>query len=342
MVPRRLDPFRGHSLPEVFTPPRPPPAAAAVFSPCGGYRWWLQRTWQPERPTLVFVGLNPSCADGQRDDPTLRRLVAYGRRWGFGRLEVINLFGAVATTPAALKRMADPVGTDNEAWIRRCLERLGPWRSEAIPARESAGAVPVGPLGSLLWLGKTINFGVIYGMGAQRLAREAGLPQAQAKEFLSRYKQRYPKVFAYLELQERLALSLGYVETILGRRRPFHFDPGGLGRLLGKDPLTIDLEAARRGGMEGQQLRAAANAPIQGSSADIIKLAMVHLHRTLRDQGLPARLLLQVHDELVLEVAPEALEAVRDLTRHTMEEAVLLRVPLKVEAGVGPNWMEAK
>ena len=191
-------------------------------------------------------------------------------------------------------------------------------------------------------LGKTINFGVIYGMGAQRLAREAGLPQAQAKEFLSRYKQRYPKVFAYLELQERLALSLGYVETILGRRRPFHFDPGGLGRLLGKDPLTIDLEAARRGGMEGQQLRAAANAPIQGSSADIIKLAMVHLHRTLRDQGLPARLLLQVHDELVLEVAPEALEAVRDLTRHTMEEAVLLRVPLKVEAGVGPNWMEAK
>ena len=191
-------------------------------------------------------------------------------------------------------------------------------------------------------LGKTINFGVIYGMGAQRLAREAGLPQAQAKEFLSRYKQRYPKVFAYLELQERLALSLGYVETILGRRRPFHFDPGGLGRLLGKDPLAIDLEAARRGGMEGQQLRAAANAPIQGSSADIIKLAMVQLHRTVRDQGLPARLLLQVHDELVLEVSPEALEEVRDLTRRTMEEAVQLRVPLRVETGVGPNWMEAK
>jgi hypothetical protein len=152
MVPRRLDPFRGHSLPEVFTPPLPP-AGAAVFSPCGGYRWWLQRTWQPERPTLVFVGLNPSCADGQRDDPTLRRLVAYGRRWGFGRLEVINLFGAVATTPMALKRLSDPVGADNEAWIRRCLRRLGPWRSEALSAHESAGADPVGPLGSLLWLG---------------------------------------------------------------------------------------------------------------------------------------------------------------------------------------------
>ncbi len=191
-------------------------------------------------------------------------------------------------------------------------------------------------------LGKTINFGVIYGMGAQRFARETGVSQAEAKEFLSRYKQRYPKVFAFLELQERLALSRGYVETILGRRRPFAFDPGGLGRLLGKDPLEIDLELARRGGMEAQQLRAAANAPIQGSSADIIKLAMVQLHRHLADSGLPARLLLQVHDELVLECNPEALEQVRTLTRETMEHAVELSVPLVVDTGSGANWMEAK
>ncbi|MCP9823643.1 DNA polymerase I [Cyanobium sp. L1E-Cus] len=191
-------------------------------------------------------------------------------------------------------------------------------------------------------LGKTINFGVIYGMGAQRFARETGVSQADAKEFLGKYKQRYPKVFAFLELQERLALSRGYVETILGRRRPFHFDPNGLGRLRGKDPLEIDLEVARRGGMEAQQLRAAANAPIQGSSADIIKLAMVQLHRELEAAQLPARLLLQVHDELVLEAAPEALEAVLTLTRETMERAVALSVPLVVETGVGPNWMEAK
>jgi DNA polymerase-1 len=191
-------------------------------------------------------------------------------------------------------------------------------------------------------LGKTINFGVIYGMGAQRFARETGLSPAQAKEFLSKYKQRYPRVFAFLELQERLALSRGYVETILGRRRSFHFDPGGLGRLLGKDPLAIDLEAARRAGMEGQQLRAAANAPIQGSSADIIKVAMVLLHQALLASQLPARLLLQVHDELVLEVAPEALEQTLALTRQTMENAVQLTVPLQVDTGVGPNWMEAK
>ncbi|MCP9884858.1 DNA polymerase I [Synechococcus sp. ATX 2A4] len=191
-------------------------------------------------------------------------------------------------------------------------------------------------------LGKTINFGVIYGMGAQRLARETELSQAQAKEFLTRYKQRYPKVFAFLELQERLALSRGYVETILGRRRPFPFDANGLGRLLGKDPLAIELEVARRAGMEAQQLRAAANAPIQGSSADIIKLAMVRLHHELASEGLPARLLLQVHDELVLEAAPEATETVRARVKAVMESAVQLSVPLLVETGVGPNWMEAK
>jgi DNA polymerase-1 len=191
-------------------------------------------------------------------------------------------------------------------------------------------------------LGKTINFGVIYGMGVQRFARETGVPQGRAKEFLQRFKQRYPKIFAFLELQERLALSRGYVETILGRRRTFHFDPGGLGRHLGKDPLEIPLDGARRGGLEAQQLRAAANAPIQGSSADIIKLAMVQLHRELLHRKLPARLLLQVHDELVLEADPEALSEVVDLTRNTMEGVIQLRVPLVVETGVGANWMETK
>ena len=191
-------------------------------------------------------------------------------------------------------------------------------------------------------LGKTINFGVIYGMGAQRFARETGVSQAQAKEFLSRYRERYPQVFAFLELQERLALSRGYVETILGRRRPFAFDRAGLGRYLGRDPLEIDLEAARKAGMEAQQLRAAANAPIQGSSADIIKLAMIRLQQELQAAGLQARLLLQVHDELVLEAAPADLEATLALTRTTMEQALTLTVPLLVDTGVGANWMDAK
>jgi DNA polymerase-1 len=191
-------------------------------------------------------------------------------------------------------------------------------------------------------LGKTINFGVIYGMGAQRFARATGVSQADAKTFLSRFRERYPLVFAFLEWQERLALSQGWVETIMGRRRPFAFNPQGLGRLLGRPPEEIDLEVARRGGMEAQQLRAAANAPIQGSSADIIKKAMIDLDRELQGQGLPARLLLQVHDELVLECDPDVEATVSRLVVQTMEQAVTLRVPLQVEIAAGANWMEAK
>ncbi len=191
-------------------------------------------------------------------------------------------------------------------------------------------------------LGKTINFGVIYGMGAQRFARSTGVTKSEAKEFLSRFKLRYPKIFSFLELQERLALSKGFVETLLGRRRFFHFDRNGLGRLLGKDPYEIDLDLARRGGLEAQQLRAAANAPIQGSSADIIKVAMVQLQEMLKLANLPANLLLQVHDELVLEVDPNFLTEVKALVIRTMQQAFSLDVPLVVDIGVGNNWMEAK
>jgi len=191
-------------------------------------------------------------------------------------------------------------------------------------------------------IGKTINFGVIYGMGAQRFARSTGVSLTEAKYFLSKFKERYPAVFKFLEYQERLALSQGFVETLLGRRRYFHFNKNGLGRLLGTPPNEIDLTTARRAGMEAQQLRAAANAPIQGSSADIIKLAMIQLHSALRKTGLAAKILLQVHDELVLEVDPKDLEETKLLVQHTMENAVKLSVPLIVETGVGVNWMEAK
>ena len=191
-------------------------------------------------------------------------------------------------------------------------------------------------------LGKTINFGVIYGMGSQRFARATGVSQIEAKEFLDRYKRRYPKVFTFLELQERLALSKGYVQTLLGRRRPFVFNPNGLGRLKGKDPYDINLDIARRGGIEAQQLRAAANAPIQGSSADIIKVAMIQLHKRIKERQLPAKILLQVHDELVLEVDPSAVKDLQNIVINTMENAVKLDVPLVVQTGIGDNWMDAK
>ena len=94
----------------------------AVFSPCGHYRWWLERVWAPARPRLLFIGLNPSRADGRRDDPTLRRLQGFARRWGYGALEVLNLFARISASPALLRRAADPVGSEADAWILARLD----------------------------------------------------------------------------------------------------------------------------------------------------------------------------------------------------------------------------
>ncbi len=191
-------------------------------------------------------------------------------------------------------------------------------------------------------VGKTINFGVIYGMGIKKFARSTGVSTPEAKEFLIKYKERYSKIFKFLELQERLALSKGYVKTIFGRKREFKFDKNGLGRLIGKDPYEIDLQSARRAGMEAQSLRAAANAPIQGSSADIIKIAMVQLNKKFIEMNVPAKMLLQVHDELLFEVEPDSLEITTKLVKNTMEDCVKLNVPLLVDIGIGENWMETK
>ncbi len=191
-------------------------------------------------------------------------------------------------------------------------------------------------------VGKTINFGVIYGMGIKKFARSTGVSTPEAKEFLIKYKERYSKIFKFLELQERLALSKGYVKTIFGRKREFKFDKNGLGRLIGKDPYEIDLQSARRAGMEAQSLRAAANAPIQGSSADIIKIAMVQLNKKFIEMNVPAKMLLQVHDELLFEVEPDSLEITTKLVKKTMEDCVKLNVPLLVDIGIGDNWMETK
>ena len=191
-------------------------------------------------------------------------------------------------------------------------------------------------------VGKTINFGVIYGMGIKKFARSTGVSSSEAKDFLIKYKERYSKIFKFLELQQRLALSRGFVETIFGRKREFKFDKNGLGRFLGKDPFEIDLQTTRRAGIEAQSLRAAANAPIQGSSADIIKIAMIQLNNKISDMNIPVKILLQVHDELLFEVQPDFLEITKKLVKETMEDCVKLKVPLLVDIGIGNNWMETK
>jgi len=190
-------------------------------------------------------------------------------------------------------------------------------------------------------LGKTINFGVIYGMGAQRFAREAGVTAAEGKAFIERYNQRYAKVFDYLQTTKKRAIAKGYVETIFGRRRYFNFESSSLQMLKDSDLEAINLSELKSITMlDAQALRAAANAPIQGSSADIIKRAMAMLAEVL--QNYRTKLLLQVHDELILEAPPEEVATIVPIVRSTMESAVTLSVPLLVEVHTGSTWMDAK
>ncbi|WP_318732545.1 MULTISPECIES: DNA polymerase I [unclassified Roseofilum] len=189
-------------------------------------------------------------------------------------------------------------------------------------------------------LGKVINFGVIYGMGAQRFAREAGVNAREGKEFIDRFNRQYPQVFEYLELAKKQAISQGFVETIWGRRRYFEFESLSLQKLRGESLDQISLEKMRMSKRDAGLLRAAANAPIQGSSADLIKMAMVKLDEVLCPYE--ARMLLQVHDELVLEMPVEEWDEVSVKVQETMEQVVSLKIPLAVEIHRGKSWMEAK
>jgi DNA polymerase-1 len=174
---------------------------------------------------------------------------------------------------------------------------------------------------------KMMNFATSYGVSAFGLAQRTGLPQAEAAQFMDRYFATYPGVKRYLDATKAYAREHGYVETLLGRRRYFP---------VLKTTATGSQAYAIRQAAE----RAAINHPIQGTAADIIKIAMVRLFRALQDDGCKARITLQVHDELVLEVPAEELIAVSRLVRETMENAYELNAPLKVDMEAGPNWYE--
>ncbi len=171
-------------------------------------------------------------------------------------------------------------------------------------------------------LAKIINYGVIYGMGAQKFSRDIGVPVKQAKQFIDKFNQRYERIFTYMQSVEVEAERDGYVQTVLGRRRYFRNlkDMGGY--------------------QKAALLRSAVNAPIQGTSADIVKLAMLRVHDLLKDYQ--ARLLLQVHDELVFEVPPDEVAELKPKIKLAMESALELSVKLEVDIHTGKNWMEAK
>ena len=170
---------------------------------------------------------------------------------------------------------------------------------------------------------KAINFGLIYGMSAFGLAKQIGVDRKQSQDYIDRYFARYPGVLAYMERTRAQAAEKGFVETLFGRRLY-------LPDINAKNP-------ALRKGAE----RTAINAPMQGTAADIIKRAMVAVDNWLTESGLDARVILQVHDELVLEVREDLVEQVKAEIRVHMSGAAQLDVPLLVEAGVGSNWDEA-
>ena len=171
---------------------------------------------------------------------------------------------------------------------------------------------------------KTINFATIYGQGAHALSRQLKITHAEGKEFIERYFERFQGVREYLDSSVEFARQHGYVETIFKRRR------------------YIPELRERNFNIRAFGERTAANSPIQGSAADLIKIAMIHIRDRLLDERLSARMLLQVHDELVLEVPLEELERVGDLVKDEMEHAASLRVPLLVDVGRGANWVETK
>lgn len=170
---------------------------------------------------------------------------------------------------------------------------------------------------------KTVNFGIIYGVSAFGLSNQTNLSRSEAKELIDTYYETYPKLKAYMSSQVDFARENGYVETVLNRRR-----------------YLKDINS-RNAVVRGAAERNAVNAPIQGSAADIIKLAMINIHKKFEVANFKSKMILQVHDELVFDAHKDELEIIKPIIKHEMEHAFSLKVPLDVEIGLGNNWLEA-
>ncbi len=176
---------------------------------------------------------------------------------------------------------------------------------------------------------KRVNFGLLYGMGTLSLAQQAGISMKDAQKFVDAYFAGFPNIKKYIEETKRKAKDIGYVETLLGRRRYFPI-------------LRTETRDARTNIMQRTAEREAINHPIQGSAADILKIAMINIHRELIKRKLKARLILQVHDELILEAPKAEADDVAQLVKKLMEKAYDLNPPLKAEVGIAKNWDEVK
>jgi DNA polymerase-1 len=170
---------------------------------------------------------------------------------------------------------------------------------------------------------KTVNFGIIYGVSAFGLSQQTNLSRSEAKEVIEQYFATYPGIKKYIDDQVAAARAQGYVETLLGRRR-----------------YLRDIDS-RNQAVRGHSERNAINAPIQGTAADIVKLAMIRIHNRLQREGLKSPMILQVHDELVFDAYSTEVESLRELVKAEMESAFVLKVPLVADTGVGRTWLQA-
>ena len=171
---------------------------------------------------------------------------------------------------------------------------------------------------------KAVNFGIVYGISDFGLAKNLGISRQEARDFIDRYLARYPKVKAYMDACVENGRSHGYVTTLFGRRR-----------------YLPELKSANYNQRAFGE-RAAMNSPIQGTAADIIKLAMVRVNQALSAQGYKSRLILQVHDELIVEAPIEEAQSVAALVRREMEGVIALDVPLSADVSTGGNWYDCK
>ena len=170
---------------------------------------------------------------------------------------------------------------------------------------------------------KAVNFGILYGQGAFTLSQQTGMTRKEAKELIEAYYETYPTLKAYMAKQVDFARDNGYVETILGRRR------------------YLKNINSQNGMVRSGDERNAVNAPIQGSAADVIKIAMINIQNKLDASNYKSKMLLQVHDELVFDMHKDELEILKPLIKKEMENAFELSVPLDVEVGIGENWLQA-
>jgi DNA polymerase-1 len=171
---------------------------------------------------------------------------------------------------------------------------------------------------------KAINFGLMYGQTSFGLSQALHISQGEAKKYITAYFKKFSSVKSYLDSLKEKAEETGYAETLFGRKR-----------------VLPDIKASNRQ-VKAMAERVAINSPIQGTAADIIKLAMINIQQTLQEKKLKSKMILQVHDELIFDVIPEELELMKELVRDKMENAVNLTVPLKVEMGIGQNWYDLK